>query len=57
MHFLDLNVAATDRRLTLIDRLAVEHTTKISSTVGEALAAGIPISEIPPLTPLYLEFG
>ena len=39
MHFLDLNADASDRRLTLTDRLALEHATKISLTVAEALTA------------------
>jgi hypothetical protein len=57
MKFLDLKADESDGRPTLTDRLALEHATRISLTVAEALNPGIPISEIPPLTPLYLEFG
>jgi glycosidase len=57
IQFLNLNADAADSRLAVTDRLALEHATKISLTVAEALDAGIPISEIPPLMPLYLEFG
>ncbi|MEY2488067.1 MAG: hypothetical protein QOC70_9 [Verrucomicrobiota bacterium] len=55
MQFLDLDAEEFDLRLTLTDRLALEGAAKTSATVAEALGAGIPISEIPPLTPLYLE--
>jgi len=57
MQFLDLDSNASDTRLTLIDRLALDPPTKITSTVGEALNGGLPISRIPPLTPLYLELA
>jgi hypothetical protein len=57
IHFLDLNETASDTRVTLADRLALEPATKILSTVAEATSAGLPISVIPPLTPLYFEFG
>jgi len=53
--FLDWNEPA-DRKIELSDRLG-PNATEIQSTIFEALGAGIPISEIPPLTPLYLECG
>ena len=56
MQFLDLNANEPNGPLILTDRLALEDATRISSTVAEAVSAGIPISEIPPLTPFYLEF-
>jgi glycosidase len=56
MHFLNLNETA-NRKIELSDRLGPARALEISSTVAEALEAGIPISEIPPLTPLYFEFG
>jgi glycosidase len=56
MHFLNLN-ETTNRKIELNDRLGPARASEISSTVAEALGEGIPISEIPPLTPLYLEFG
>jgi glycosidase len=56
VHFLNLNETA-NRKIKLSDRLGSARASEISSTVAEALGAGIPISEIPPLTPLYLEFG
>ena len=56
IHFLDLNENA-GRKIEFSDRLGSARGSEISSTVAEALGAGIPISEIPPLTPLYLEFG
>jgi hypothetical protein len=56
MHFLNLTETA-DRKIEFSDRLGPPRAPEISSTVAEALGAGIPISEIPPLTPLYLEFG
>jgi glycosidase len=54
LQFLDLN-ADVSTTLALTDRLALEQATKISSTLGEARDAGLPISEIPPLTSFYLE--
>jgi hypothetical protein len=56
LRFLDWNEPA-DRKIELSDRLGPSNTTKIRSTILEALGAGIPISEIPPLTPLYLELN
>ena len=55
MQGVDLNPAKPEQQLTLIDRLAPNEATQINSTVAEALSPGIPLSEIPPLTPLYLE--
>jgi glycosidase len=57
MQFLDLNENRSDARLTLTDRLAPSPSIRIPSTIAEASSAGIPISEIPPLTPHYLEVG
>jgi len=54
LRFLDLNGPA-ERKIELSDRLGPPHRTRIRSTILEALGAGISISEIPPLTPLYLE--
>lgn len=56
MHFLNLNETANGK-IKLSDRLGPARASEIGSTVADALGAGIPISEIPPLTPLYLEFG
>ena len=55
MQFLDLNADKSNRRLVLTDRLALEDPTRTSSTVAEALNAGIPIVEISPLTSFYFE--
>ena len=55
MHFLNL-IALPNEAIELSERLSPTRTSKIRSTVVEALATGIPIFEIPPLTPLYLEF-
>jgi glycosidase len=57
IQFLDLSETASDTQLTFADRLAVEPGTKITSTVAEAMSIGLPISEISPLTPIYLEFS
>jgi glycosidase len=57
MQFLDLSVNTSDAQLTLTDRLAPSPSIRVTSTIAEVSSAGIPISEIPPLTPLYLEFG
>jgi hypothetical protein len=54
VRFLDWNEPA-DRKIELSDRLGPPHGAEIRSTILEALGAGILISEIPPLTPLYLE--
>jgi len=54
LQFLDLS-AEEAGTLALTDRLALKQTTKISSTVADARNAGIPISELPPLTSFYLE--
>lgn len=54
VQFLDLGAEELGT-LALTDRLALEQATKISSTVAEARDAGLPISEIPPLTSFYLE--
>jgi glycosidase len=56
MHFLNLNETANGK-IKLSDRLGPARASEIGSTIAEALGAGIPISKIPPLTPLYLEFG
>jgi glycosidase len=56
MRFLDWNEPA-DRKIELSDRLGPARTTKLRSTILEALDTGIPIPEIPPLTPLYLELN
>ena len=56
MHAVDLNPEKPEQQLTLIDRLAPDDATQVTSTVAEALSPGIPIPAIPPLTPLYLEF-
>jgi hypothetical protein len=58
MRFLDLDVRGNQWiELALTDRLALEDVTKTRSTAAEALDTGLPLQEIPPLTPLYLEFG
>ena len=56
LHFLNLDENA-NRNIELNDRLGAARASEIRSTVAEALGAGISISEVPPLTPLYLEFG
>jgi hypothetical protein len=56
LHFLNLDETA-NRNIELNDRLGAARAPEIRSTVAEALGAGISISEVPPLTPLYLEFG
>jgi hypothetical protein len=53
LRFLDWSEPA-DREIALNDRLGSDAT-EMQSTILEALGAGIQISEIPPLTPLYLE--
>ena len=57
LHFLDLSETASGTRLTLTDRLAPSTSIRITSTIAEASSTGIPISEIPSLTPHYFEFG
>jgi glycosidase len=52
MQFLDLNETA---HIELSDRLGPARASEISSTVAEALGAGIPIVEISPLTSFYFE--
>ncbi|PYJ09871.1 MAG: hypothetical protein DMF06_08445 [Verrucomicrobia bacterium] len=54
LEFLNLG-PGTD--FSLVDRLAQAPTLELRSTAAEALSSGIPIPEIPPLTPLYLEFS
>ncbi len=54
LHFLDWNEFA-DGTIELSDRLGSPPAPEIRSTILEARCAGISISEIPPLTPLYLE--
>jgi glycosidase len=53
--FLGLSGDLPNQQLKLTDRLAANYTAEINSTVAEALGAGIPIKDIPPLTPFYLE--
>jgi hypothetical protein len=53
VHLLELNESA---RIDLSNRLATAPALEISCTVSEAIGLGIPVSEILPLTPLYLEF-
>ena len=57
MRFLGLGETASDTRVTFTDRLAPSPSFQIASTIAEASNTGISISEILPLTPLYLEFG
>ncbi len=54
VHFLNL-IEPANTAIELSERLDPTRASKIRSTVAEALGAGIPIAEIPPLTPLYLE--
>jgi len=54
--FLDL-IETANSKILLRDRLEPASSSEIRTTVTEALGAGIPVSEIPPLTPLYLEIG
>jgi hypothetical protein len=56
LQFLDLIAGDSHQRLVLIDRLAPENETEIHSTVAEASRAGLPVTEVPPLTPLFFEF-
>ena len=56
LQFLDLIGGDSLQRLVLIDRLALENGTEIHSTVAEASSAGLPVPEVPPLTPLFFEF-
>jgi glycosidase len=56
IQFLNLSENVS-RKIELSDRLRPARALEISSTVTEALTGGIPILEIPPLTPFYLEFG
>ena len=56
MRFLDLDLTG-NRPIQLRDRLDPVRTAKANTTYQEALGHGISIPEIPPLTPLYLEFG
>ena len=56
MQFLDLREDAASK-IVLSDRLEPAYTMEIESTVSEALGTGIPISEIPPLTSFFFEFG
>jgi len=55
MRFLNLHETAGEE-IELSERLGSARPSKIRSTVAEAVGTGIPILEIPALTPLYLEF-
>jgi glycosidase len=57
IRFLGLGETASDTRVTFTDRLAPSPSFQIASTIAEASNTGISISEILPLTPLYLELG
>jgi glycosidase len=56
LRFLDWN-EFTHRKIELNDRLGSPAALEIRSTAMKALGPGIFISEIPPLTPLYLELA
>ena len=56
MQAVELDPENPGQQLTLIDRLAPNEATQVTSTVTEALSPGIPIPAIPPLMSLYLEF-
>jgi glycosidase len=47
--------SARDSHLDLLDRLVESEADATGSTIAEAVAAGIPIGEIPPLTARYFE--
>jgi len=57
MEFLDLSESSAGRALKFVDRLARTQELETIITVEEVRAAGFPLSEIAPLTPLYLEFS
>jgi glycosidase len=57
LQFLGLGENAFDTRLTFTDRLAPSPSFQTASTIAEVLNTGFLISEIVPLTSLYLEFG
>jgi hypothetical protein len=56
LQFLDLIAGDSGQRLVLVDRLALENETEIHSTVAEASSTGLPVPEVPPLTPIFFEF-
>jgi glycosidase len=56
VRFLDLDVMG-NQPIELSDRLDPARMAKANSTLQGALGHGISIPEIPPLTPLYFEFG
>jgi glycosidase len=50
-----LSEQAPDTKISLKNRLAFERTPYLETTVSEATSVGIPIVDLPALTPLYLE--
>jgi glycosidase len=55
LEFLDLNQETAHTQLRLMERLG-ERGSGTVVMVGNAATAGVPISEIPPLSPFYFEF-
>jgi hypothetical protein len=55
LHFLDLDDQATHPKLKLIEWLS-DESIGLRLTSAQAVNPGIPIREIPPLSPLYFEF-
>ena len=50
-----LNKLAPEIVLQLKDRLAIHQPTSVQTTVSETATLGIPVAEIPPVTPFYFE--
>jgi hypothetical protein len=57
MEFLDLGEMSGATPLKFLDRLSGDQASEIRSTFEEARDVGLPLAEIPALTPFYLEFG
>jgi glycosidase len=52
-----LNRVAPESRIHLTDRLAIDQPISVDTTASEATGAGVPIVDLPALTPIYFEMS
>jgi len=52
-----LNRVVPESRIHLTDRLAIDQPISVETTASKATGAGVPIVDLPALTPIYFEMS
>jgi hypothetical protein len=52
-----LNEVVPGSKILLTDRLAIDQPISVETTASEATGAGVPIVDLPALTPIYFEMS